>query len=75
MTDKKYITRTKAERLTRGHINCMNFIYWEIVNNNGDMQLDLKPGRWIVMMHYHARTVFLKVEKDMTLTEYYVKED
>lgn len=75
MSDKKYITRKKAERLTRGHINCMNFIYWEIVNNNGDMQFHLKPGRWLIMKHYLARPVLLKVEKDMTLTEYYVKEE
>jgi hypothetical protein len=75
VSNTKYITRTKAEELTRGYINCMNFIYWEIVNNKGDMELVLKPGRWIVMKHYLARPVFLKVEKDMTLTEYYVKED
>ena len=75
MSDTKYISEKKAKRLTRGYIHCMNFIYWEIVNNNGDMQLELKPGRWLIMHHYHARTVFLKVEKDMTLTEYNVKED
>jgi hypothetical protein len=76
MSDNNYISAKKAKRLTRAYEHKYNFIYWEIVDNDGNNQPDLKPGRWVIVQHCMARTAFLKVEKDMTLTEYlYVKED
>ena len=75
MSDKKYITPEKAKRLTRGYTHSMNFTLVDIVNNNGDSQKKLHPGRWVIIQNFFMPTVFLKVEKDMTLTEYYVKED
>jgi len=75
MSNTNYISAKKAMRLTNGYAHCMNFTYWDIVNNDGDSQNRLQPGRWVIIQNYYMPTVFLKVEKDMTLTEYHVKED
>ncbi len=75
MSDKKYITAEKAKELTNGYEHKLNFTLVDIVYDNGDYAEQVEPGKWIVAYNYFTPTVFLKVEKDMTLTEYYVKED
>jgi hypothetical protein len=74
-SEAKYITSKKAKQLTRGYTHNMNFTLVDIVNNNGDSQKKLHPGRWVIIQNFFMPNVFLKIEKDMTLTEYYVKED
>ena len=71
--EAKYITSEKAKQLTRAYEHKYNYIYWEIVFDDGDYAEQIEPDKWIVIQHYGARTIFLKVEKDMTLTEYCVE--
>jgi hypothetical protein len=74
MSDTNYISAKKANRLTSGYQHKLNFTMWQIVDSTGE-NTDLRPGAWMLIFNYFTPTVFLKVEDDMTLTEYYVKED